>query len=392
MWFERAITPKLSSTLKRGKSILLFGPRQTGKTSLVTKIKHDLYINLMRSAVLQKYENDIDTLFREITALKKVLGNKPLIIIDEVQKLPAITDTIQLLIDQDIAQFIITGSSARKIKNLLPGRVIKYTLSPIMIKEIPTQELDLKSILENGSLPEILSIHSQDEVDELLGSYVNLYIEEEVRKEALVRNIGNFSNFIQLACIESGNIVNLRAIASEIGVTHNTIAEYYRILQDCMLVETIQAVTTTNSRKRLNKSPKYLIYDLGVRRIGAGESLNHSIRSLSFMFEQFIGLELCRMSRLLSQKVKILYWRSHDGPEVDYILEIAGEYIPIEVKWTESPNNKDIKHILTFMSEYNCKQGYVICRCSLPQQLTDNIMALPWDRLPDIFNFGSITG
>lgn len=386
MWIQRAITPRLMGTLARGKSILLFGPRQTGKTSLVTRLKYDLYINLMRAAVLQKYEIDIDSLFREIDALKKSIGRKPLIIIDEVQKLPQITDTIQLLIDNNIAQFILTGSSARKIKNLLPGRVIKYTLSPLMLNEINDQDLDIKILLENGSLPEIFSMHEQNEIEELLGSYVNLYIEEEVRKEALVRNIANFSNFLQLACIESGNTVNLRSIGSEIGVTHNTITEYYRILQDCMLIETIEPLTKSITRKRLTKAPKYLLYDLGVRRVGAGESLNSSMRSLAFNFEQFIGLELCRITRHHTPKIKVLYWRSHDGPEVDYVLEMTGQYIPIEVKWTERPNTKDIKHLLTFMAEYKVTQAYIICRCSLPQLLAPNILALPWNKLPDIFN------
>lgn len=385
MWFQRAITPKLIATINRGKSVLLFGPRQTGKTSLVIKLAHDLYINLMRAAILQKYEMDPEALFREISALTKLIGRKPLIIIDEVQKLPQITDAIQLLIDDNLAQFIITGSSARKIKNLLPGRVIKYTLSPLMLSEINDQELDLKFILENGTLPQIFSIHEKNEIEELLGSYVNLYIEEEVRKEALVRNIASFSNFLQLACIESGNIVNLRSIGSEVGVTHNTIAEYYRILQDCMLVETIAPLTKSTTRKRLAKSPKYLLYDLGVRRLGAGESLNSSIRSLSFNFEQFVGLELCRIARQQSKKIKVLYWRSHDGPEIDYVLEMTGEYVPIEVKWTEKPNTKDIKHLLNFIAEYKVKQAYVIYRCTLPQLLAPNVLALPWNKLPEIF-------
>ncbi len=386
MWYNRTITPRLLATIERGKSILLFGPRQTGKTSLVTRLKHDLYINLMRASALQRYEANPDTLLKEITALNKSLGHPPLVIIDEVQKLPAITDTVQILIDDKIAQFIITGSSARKIKNLLPGRVIKYTLSPLMLNEINDQALDLKFILENGSLPEIFSMKLQNEIDEILSSYVNLYIEEEVRKEALVRNIANFSNFLQLACIESGNIVNLRAIGSEVGVTHNTITEYYRILQDCMLVEIIAPLTKSATRKRLTKASKYLIYDLGVRRIGAGESLNLSIRSMSFNFEQFVGLELCRIARQHPKKIKVLYWRSHDGPEVDYVLEIAGQYIPIEVKWTENPGLKDMRHLLTFISEYSVQRAYIICRCDLPRLLDHNVLALPWNQLPEMFN------
>ncbi len=246
--------------------------------------------------------------------------------------------------------------------------------------------------LVNGSLPKILSIESEGEtieqqnaVEELLSSYVNLYIEEEIRKEALVRNVGSFTNFLKLACIESGNIVNFTKISNEIGVSHQTIAEYYRILEDCMLVEKIQPLTTSVTRKKLSKSPKYILFDLGVKRLGADEPFNPGTKQLSVLFEQFIGLELCRILQQLSIPAKVLFWRSHDGPEVDYVIELNGEYLPIEIKWTDKPSAADIKHLLLFRAEYNVRGVcYVICRCNMPMLLADDIFAMPWQELPKI--------
>lgn len=380
MWIKRKITDQILASIKRGKSVILLGPRQTGKTSLVmNQFNYDLYINLMESSNLNKYESQPELLLDEIRTQKRILKRKPLIIIDEVQKIPNITDNIQVLIDEGTAQFIITGSSARKIKNLLPGRVIKYVLMPISIYEIDPYSYNLEELLFNGTLPEVILTKPQNAIDELLESYVNLYIEEEIRKESLVRNLNNFTNFFQLACLDSGSIVSLRAIASEIGVSHNTIAEYYRILEDCMLIKTIMPLTKTTTRRRLSKSPKHLIFDMGIKRVGACEYKTKSIKVLSQYFEHYIGLELSKIT-------KVMYWRSHDGPEVDFIIEENNQYIPIEVKWTKNPTEKDIRHIKLFLSEYqNTDKAFIICRCDKPRYIADNILAIPWQELDMIF-------
>lgn len=383
----RDLMGRIDATLHRGKSVLLLGPRQTGKTTLVKSLVHDRYINLMDSTLRIRYEATPGILINEIKALQKTLGRKPRIIIDEVQKVPDITDNIQILIDEDIADFIITGSFARKIKNLLPGRVIKFNMYALSIHEIQALNIGLEALLTQGSLPGIIGLTDKVAQEEELSSYVSLYLEEEIRKEALVRNLGTFSNFVRLACIESGNIVNLTKLSQEIGVSHSTISAYYNILVDCMVAEKIEPLIESTSRRKLTHSPKYIFFDLGIRRVAAQESDHPTMKQLGFLFEQFIGLELKKLSFLTSKKIKLFFWRDHAGPEVDFILEESGLYTPIEVKWTSTPSVNDVRHLKQFMQEYSIKkQGFLVCQTPYPVALTDHILAIHWRDLGTIFS------
>lgn len=202
----------------------------------------------------------------------------------------------------------------------------------------------------------------------------------------MVRNLGSFSNFLRLASIESGNLINLRSIASEIGVLHTTISEYYRIPEDCMLAEKIQPLTHTVSGKRLTKAPKYLIFDLGVRRVAAKESSKPNLKQMGYLFEQLIGLELLKIIRNMNSKATLLFWRDHAGPEIDYVLRYENAYVPIEVKWTSNPSQKDVRHLKIFMEQYaEAKQGYLICQTPYTMVLSENIVAISWKDIQNIF-------
>ncbi|QQR81218.1 MAG: DUF4143 domain-containing protein [Deltaproteobacteria bacterium] len=190
-----------------------------------------------------------------------------------------------------------------------------------------------------------------------------------------------------MAGLESGKIVSFRGISQEIGVSHVTIASYFEILEDCLIAERVDPITQSATRKRLIKSSRYLIFDLGVRRLCAREGKELIPERLGDIFEQFVGLELIRLARISQERSKILFWRDADGPEVDWVVEREREYIPVEVKWTETPNVKDARHIQTFLSEYKqAKLGYIVCRCARPIQLTPNIKALPWNQLSQIIS------
>ena len=382
---RRLLKKKLDRVLGRGKSVLLLGPRQTGKTTLIRGNKADLEITLLLSKVRRQYEVDPDQLIREVKALHKKNGKPPLIVIDEVQKVPALMDGVQYLIDEGFGQFILTGSSARKLRtgkhvNLLPGRVIQLRLDPFTIEEFQYEFVEC--YLKYGSLPAISLEKDPLFREEELDSYVDLYLEDEVRAEALVRDIGSFENFLRLAAVESGNIVNMEKISQDVGVAASTISSYYQILEDCLIVERVEPYTKSVTRKKLIRSPIYLFFDLGLRRLAAGEQASLPQKHLGALFEQFVGLELIRWARLQEKKTSILFWRDANGPEVDWIIKCGETLIPIEVKWTETPSLRDAKHLELFLREYpQAKKAFVVCRVEKPQLLKEGIEAISWKQL-----------
>lgn len=386
-YHKRLIEDALESHLKRKKSIMLLGPRQTGKSTLLKKLSADLTLTFLESRVRQRYEKDPDLLLGEVAALKKKDGKLPLVILDEIQKVPDILDVVQKLIDDQSAQFVLTGSSARKLRkhhvNLLPGRVVSMRLDPFVYLEGPDR--DLVSVLLYGTLPGIVNVENDKDRETDLQSYVETYLEEEVRAEALVRQMGAFIRFMELAGIESGNIVNFQSIASDIGVAHTTVAAYYEVLEDCLIVERIDPITRSASRKKLSRSSRYLLFDVGVRRLCALEGNRLSRERLGQIFEQYVGLELIRLARAIGQNAHIRYWRDPDGPEVDYVIESNKTFIPIEVKWTDIPLAKHARHLNVFLEEYKeAKKGYVICRTPRVVQLTDRVQAWPWQKLHEL--------
>lgn len=377
MLFKRKLKIPIARVLASGKSAMLLGPRQTGKTTIAEQMEYDRYVNLMGLESYYRYAENSSILAKEIRLLRKELGRKPLIVIDEIQKVPELTNDVQVLIDEGVAVFFLIASSTRKIENLLPGRVLLFRLSTMLYEEL-TDSLSLESVLMNGCLPGICQQTDQSMIEQELLSYITLYLEEEVRKEALVRNLGGFVNFLKLVCIESGNIVNFSAISQEVGVSQKTIMEYYRILEDCLLVRKIEPLARS-SRRKLTKSARYLMFDLGLRRAGAREGVSSSKEVLGRLLEQYVGLELVTKIEASNSLASIYFWRDHDGPEVDYVLEQDGKYTPIGVKLTKKPTAKDIRHLKTFREEYPIKDYcYLVSNVPYCYEIEEGIMVLPW--------------
>ena len=388
---KRLLEKELAHHLQRKKSILILGPRQTGKTTLLKQYHADFTLSFLSPKTRQRYERDPDLLFGEIKQRKEE-KNAPknlLVILDEIQKVPALLDVVQELIDQKIAQFILSGSSARKLKrtsnlNLLPGRVVTLHLDPFTYQE--NQVPDLSQNLYFGSLPGICATQKNSDKEIDLQSYVETYLEEEIRQEALVKNVGFFSRFLEFACIESGKIQNFRKLSQELGISHTTISSYYEILEDCLITERIDPFTFSTTRKKLTKSSRYLIFDLGVRRVCAREGTPLNSHQLGEIFEQYVGLELLRNARMISKSIQLQYWRDPGGPEIDWLLNNNNKLIPIEVKWSESPTLSDAKHLMTFLKEYphRSKKAFIICRSPRSYKLNPNITVLPWQRIKEV--------
>lgn len=402
---ERNLKNQLKETIGYNHSLFLFGPRQTGKTTLLDVISRD-YRNIMDYSFLnvsrrQRIEKHPDTFRQEIEMAKPEL-----IIIDEVQKVPKILDEVQFLIDKYKFVFFITGSSARKLKrqdvNLLGGRAITFRLDPFDLTErfSFTQRFDeletLKKILTYGDLPEIALLMEENKtrlIENLLRSYVETFLEEEIRQESLIRDIGVFSNFLEIAAEMSGKIMSFRELSQDIGVAHSTISSFYSILHDCLIIEKIPSLVPLSSRRRLAKSSKYLFFDIGVRNAAAEIHTGPGVGSVEWgnRFEQWIGLLLTRYFRSRNLKSKLYYWRDLNGPEVDWVVEWNNRWIPIEVKFGGNPQSKHIRHLRTFLQEYGKKAstGYLIFPGEKPRKMEENIIALPWFRLYDIFTENS---
>lgn len=385
---KRTITQEIIAAIKRGKSILLLGPRQVGKTTLLEELPIDHTITLARPAIRQQYEQDLESFSQEIEALADKLGKTPLVAVDEIQKVPELMDATQDLIDRNIAQFILTGSSARKLKqqlNWLPGRVVYFHLDPLTLDELPKQYQKIDEIVFYGSLPGIVSLDKDDYREQDLESYVVTYLEEEVRQEALVRKLSDFAKFLQLAAAESGQLANFNNISKDVGVAQTTIASYYQILEDCLVAERIEPFTKTSSaRRRLVKSCKYLFFDLGIRRLAAKEGTKLPDKIMGQLFEQFIGLEILHLARSYAKRITLNFWRDLEGREIDWILSYKNKILPIEVKWTNKPTLKDARHLKTFLNDYNLDKGYIICRCNKPRKLDEQITAIPWQDIAEL--------
>lgn len=374
--------------LDRNRSVLLLGARQTGKTTLAGRLEKDWAVSFIRPDIRQRYEKNPSLLSGEVEALKPS-GNRarPLVLLDEVQKVPQILDVVQDLIDREKANFLLTGSSARKLRrgdavNLLPGRIAALRLDPFLLRENPGR--DLSSLLLYGSLPAIVGTASDRDKETDLGSYVTVYLEEEVRAEAIVRNLGSFARFLEIAASESGQIVNLLKLSQEVGVSHTTIASYYQILEDCLIAERVEPLTKSKTRKKLTRAQKYLFFDLGVRRLAAKEGTRLSRETMALLFEQFVGLELLRTSRLADRKVQVRFWRDPDGAEIDWVVEGEGSYTPVEVKWTSAPSINDARHLRTFLSEYQTKEGFLVCQTPRRVKLADRVFAVPWQETDEL--------
>ena len=176
-----------------------------------------------------------------------------------------------------------------------------------------------------------------------------------------------------MASLESGKIVNFRKRSQEIGVAHTTVTGYYEILEDCLIARRFDPVTQSRTRKRLTRSSRYIIFDLGLRRVCANEPPVLHPALCGDLFEQWVGLELAKFSHHSKNPFTVKFWRDPSGPEVDWVLDYQGKYVPIEVKWTQTPS---------FLKEYQgSNQGYVICQTPRPVKLAKNILALPWQDL-----------
>jgi predicted AAA+ superfamily ATPase len=235
--------------------------------------------------------------------------------------------------------------------------------------------------LAHGKLPGIVLLSEEDR-QPVLRSYVTVHLEEEIRREALVRDWGAFVNFLRLAARESGHMVNIAAVSRDVGLSQPTIKSYYQLLEDMFIGFTVPAFSKS-PRRNLLSTPRFLFVDLGIQHAACGVSpdLNVVRANPGRYFEQWIGIEIWKRLQYLGSG-QLSYFRTKDGAEVDYIVELENRAVAIEVKWTDRPSLQNVPSLVSFLRDHpNVGEGYVICRCPLPARLSKSIVALPWQLL-----------
>jgi len=356
------------------KSYFLFGPRATGKSFLVQQQLSQIAVilNLLRTENYLKLSS-APYLLEELILAQMRKNPTQLIVIDEIQKIPLLLDEVHRLIEERHWKFLLTGSSARKLKyghaNLLAGRARSAELFPLCWQEIPN--FDLTHYLQWGGLPMIMD--SDSPKDDLI-SYVNTYLYEEIQAEGFTRNLPAFTAFLQLAAHTSGQVLNYSNIASDVGVSVPTIREYYQILEDTLIGFTLPAWTKSKKRKSAS-SGKFYLFDIGVTNALNGiKKIEQPSNLYGRAFEHWIGLELRSYLSYKRIHEPLTFWRSQQHHEVDYLI---GDISAIEVKATNHIKNDDIKNLMILAEEKIFKKYYLVSHDPI-RRVTNNILCLPW--------------
>ena len=353
--------------LLKQRSCFLFGPRQTGKSTL---IRHQL-------ADIRTYNLLDQTLFirlsRNPALIREALTPQTeIIVIGEIQKMPALLNEVQLMIEEHGVRFFLTGSSARTLRrkgvNLLGGRARSRVLHPFVSAELG-DHFRLERALEFGLLP---SVYFSDAPAEDLAAYSGDYLKEEVAAEALVRNIGAFSRFLEVAALSHGRMINFAQIASDAQVPASTVREYYGILKDTFIAHEVPAYTETRKRKAVSTS-KYYLFDVGLaRHLQGRRGLPLGTAEYGEAFESFVLQEIkgfCDYHLLDPPR----YWRSKSQFEVDFVV---GE-LAVEVKAKKAVSHRDLRG-LRALREENRLSHYVLVSLEPMARRVDGIDILPW--------------
>lgn len=336
MEITRQITPLLKDHIaKKHKSLLLLGPRQTGKSSLLKSLKPDISVNLAKESEFQAHLKSPQLIEQIVSPLSQ--GKGGIIFIDEIQRIPEMMNTIQSLIDdhKNIV-FLLSGSSPRKLRkkeiNLLPGRIFSHQLFPLSFWELQ-KKFNLTKCLSRGSLPEI---YLADYGSDLLSEYIDGYLREEIMAEALVKNVASFSRFIDLAAAGSWQELNYSKWASDSEIPKETIRRYMDILSETLLIHRIPGFTDIIGPRKAVQKEKFIFFDIGVRNGILGIQNNKfTPPQLGELFEQWLVLQILTINSYKKKKWNLFYYRDNKNIEVDIIIEMDKKLLALEIKWGE---------------------------------------------------------
>ena len=380
-------------SLPKEKSFFLFGPRQTGKSTLINaRFTQNVWtIDLLLSDTLLKYSKE-PAVFRT-EAIEKISSQKiRVIFLDEIQRLPILLNEVQHLMSHYPVQFILTGSSARKLKrggaNLLAARALEYELFPLVYREIAGR-IKLEDALRYGTLPVVFTEDPETKTA-ILSAYVNTYLREEIQAEGLARNLGGFARFLDIAADQSGELLSFSSMARECRLSIRTTQSYFEILEDTLIGFRLMP-WRKSLRKRLVAHPKFYLFDTGVTNAISKRLKAPFDRAVTGkLFEQWIILETYRYLKYSRSEANLYFWRSNIGTEVDLLIEQYGKIIgAFEIKSTPHLANAHLAGLRSFHEEHPRVPCYLIGTADNAREMA-GVKILPWreylDSLPQFIH------
>ncbi len=365
-------------SLPPGQSAFLWGPRQTGKTTLLKEcFPRSVRYDLLDSDVMLRFLSRPKALGEELAALGNAKPNHP-VVIDEIQKVPALLDEVHRLIETAGISFVLCGSSARKLKrnevNLLGGRAWKYTLHPLTWSEVP--EFDLLTAMSTGLLP---GLYAKEQPRRSLRAYVQDYLTQEIFNEALIRKTAAFSRFFDALSYCHGELLNFSSIARDCAIDAKTVRAYFDILVDTMVGHLIYPYAKKDNRQAISRAPKFYLFDIGVANY-LTDSPVLSQRGTNFgrSFEHFVFLELVAANSYLDWESRIEFWRTKNGLEVDFVL--GGGAVAIEVK--SRFRSRDLTAIKAFREQFSPRKSIVVTAEPV-NRVVDGIAVMSYEHFLD---------
>jgi len=329
--YQRTLAKFLRSNQR---SVLVLGPRQVGKSTLLASLAPDLTLNLASPRVFRDFVSYPERLERELHAAPPHIRT---VFLDEVQRVPALLDVVQVFLDDHPGRFrfLLSGSSARKLRrgqaNLLPGRIHVLHMHPLLARELG-DDFDLDRALAHGTLPGIHAEHDGTLRAADLRSYADTYLREEIQAQALVRNLGGFSRLLDLMAASSGHILNVQALCRQAGLGYETTRRYIEVLEDTLIMFRVPA-WSGSSRSSTVGHPRLFLFDIGVRNALLRRPLDAPLPDeRGILLEHFVACELHRRLRTLWPEAALFHYRTRSGAEVDFVLEVGRDLWGIEVK------------------------------------------------------------
>ncbi len=382
--FKRALRLPAPGT----QTLFLWGPRQTGKSTLLRQVYPGArWIDLLKADEFRRYIQNPELLRQELTQADAG-PNVLQVVIDEVQKVPELLDEVHWLLENTNAHFALCGSSARKVKrgsaNLLGGRAVRYELHGLTAQELD-RAFDLDRLLNHGYLP---NMYEMERPRRLLDSYIGDYLKEEVASEGLVRNLPVFSEFLNAASLSDTEIVNLSNVARECGVTSPTVRNYFGILEDTLLGRWLPAYRK-RPKRRVIGAPKFYFADVGVvNRLARRGRLHRGSELYGKAFENWVHHELVAYNMYADADCLLSYWRLASGIEVDFIVN--NMQLAIEAKASAKVTSDHLKGLRHLVQDHRVERRIVVSLESRARRTDDGIEILPFTTFVRLLSRGEL--